>query len=334
MYSKKLKIIILLDTPKEFENSPQELLQNPSWQDEKDVLHVLKKLGHKVILQGIFSSIEQFSKKVQEHKPDLIFNMCESFFDNRNHEPLIAGLCEMLFVPYTGSCPYSLMICRDKGLQKKILKYHKISTPDFLEISQKQKPPKKVSLSLPSIVKPLNGDASEGMTQKSFVKKNLERRKQINFIHTHYDCDLLVEEYVPGQDLYVGVLGDSKTTVFPPVEMIYKKYPKDKANIATLNAKWNLAYRKKWGISVQPYSGKTQKIQSYSRNIFRTLKLSGYCRFDLRMTLDGNIFFVEANPNPSIAKNDEFALGAKLAGISYDNLIKKIIALSFKKNKQ
>ncbi len=330
MQKVRYKILVIFESPRNYLKLPEKLLKFSDWEDERDVVKTLTALGHKVHLQGICSDLNCFYDAVKNVEPDLIFNLCETLNKNRSFESLITGFCELLNIPYTGAKSYDLQLCCDKSIAKKILSFHQIATPDFLVTRKNSKSIGKMVL--PAIVKPLSSEASEGISQRSFVKTRRECLSRVEYLHKKLNSDVIIEEYIEGSDIYIGIMGYKEVTVFEPVIIRYGKYPQKRANIATSNVKWSCAYRRRWGISVNQLKleqNKIDKIKDYCMHIYRALNLRGYCRLDLRLSKEGEIYFIEANPNPSIAKSDEFALSAKFFGCDYMMLISKIVDHAF-----
>jgi D-alanine-D-alanine ligase len=330
MRKKKFKILVIFESPEYLINRPYEVIKHKEWQDENDVVKALIDLEQKVFLQGIANNIGILGDTIKKVKPDLIFNLCETFNKKRHFESSIASFCALMQIPYTGACPMTIQLCQDKSISKKIISFHEIKTPTF-SIAKPQT--KNIIINkLPAIVKPLASEASEGICASSFVKTRKECISRVNYIHKKLQSSALIEDYINGYDTYVGIIGDKNITVFEPVIVEYKKYSQKKPNIATYNAKWNDSYRKKWGIKSKKLNLdkiEITRIKNFCKKIYSILNLKGYCRLDLRITPDLKIYFIEANPNPAIAKQDDFSLSAKLYGYEYNTLIKKIIQTSF-----
>ncbi len=329
---KSLKILLLFDVSI---HVPAEEYTNywntPDWRTEKDVRQALTKLGHEVIPFGIFDDIEPFLKIVREQKPDLVFNMSEAFSGKRDFEPNLTALMQLVGVPFTGAGPMSLQLCKDKGLTKIILGYHQIRTPKFL-VAKKSKPIQSLKkFKFPAFIKPLQLESSEGISQVSYAENEKEALARVKFIHERLGADAIIEEYIDGREVYVSILGNDKLSVFPPRELFFKEVPKDEPKFATYKSKWDLEYRKKWGIDsdwIAEMPETTQKkLAEICKKIYRLLHIQGFGRIDLRIK-DENIYFIEANPNPSIAKKEDYALSAGKAGVEYEELIAKIVSLS------
>ena len=330
---KSLKIVLLFDLSVPITPDQYHMYWNtPDWKTEKDVKNALTKLGHNVVPYGLHNDIEPFLKLVKAEKPDLVFNMSEAFSGNRNFEPNMTALLQLLGVPFTGAGPMSLHLCKDKALTKIILAHHDVLTPKFT-VSKKAKPVQALKdFPYPAFVKPLQLESSEGISQVSYVANEKEAIARINFIHNRLGVDAIIEEFIDGREMYVGVLGNDKLMAFPPRELFFKNVPEDEPKFATYRIKWDAGYRKKWGIDsgwAKELPELTEKkIMENCKKIYRLLNIQGFARIDLRVKPTGEVYFIEANPNPSIAKNEDYAMSANKAGLAYEDLIEKIVSLS------
>lgn len=329
---KALKIVLLFDvciklTREEYAN----YWNTPDWKTERDVKVTLQKLGHEVIPFGIYDDIEPFLKLVRDEKPDLVFNMSEAFSGKRDFEPNLTALMQLVGVPFTGAGPMSLQLCKDKGLTKVILGYHQIQTPKFLVAKKGKALPSLKKFQFPAIIKPLQLESSEGISQVSYVENEKDAIARIKFVHERLEADAIVEEFIDGREVYVSILGNEKLSVFPPRELFFKQVPEDEPKFATYKSKWDQQYRKRWGIDsgwMGGISESTQKkLYDVCKKIYRLLHIQGFGRIDLRIKND-EIYFIEANPNPSIARKEDYALSAHKAGVEYEELIAKIVSLS------
>ena len=330
----KLRILVVFQIPDNKSSLPAEsYLKFIDWEDERDVIWALKKQGNSPFIFGLKSDIKELIEEITRVKPDLVFNLCETFQNKREHEANIPAICDLLNVPYTGASPFALHLCQDKAIQKKILSYdQEVKIPHFMTIEKNKKILSLGKINYPAIVKPLNLEASEGISQKSYVNNIKNCHQRINFIKEKLNSDVIIEDYIEGTDVYLALIGKEgkKILVGEPVQLIFSKYPDAKKTIATYRTKWDSNYRKKWGIKtvVMEKSKLTKKIQQICLKTYSKLKLSGYVRFDMRITKKNECFFLEANPNPSIAKNDEFSKSAAAKGLDYLKLINKIVSIS------
>lgn len=327
-----MKILILFDVARPAD--PNETFSARSLKEEDkpteaDVLRCLKRLGHDVETLAVFDNVTDIVEKLKAYAPDVVFNLSESFYQDRSHEPNIPALLELMKVPYTGSGPEALLLCKDKALAKKVLAYHHLRSPHFV-VSHRAHPLRRLRRFIyPAIVKPACEESSDGICQASFVREEHEAIARARFIHQKYNCDALIEEYIEGRELYVSVLGNHRLTVFPTREIFFEQVPEDAPKFATFHAKWNEAYRKKWGIkngaAKELPEGVQEHLANLARKVYRLLKIRGFARVDVRLTPQGEVFLLEVNPNPSLAADEDFARSAADAGVAYDSLIQEIL---------
>lgn len=296
---------------------------------EADVIRALKRLGHEVETLALFDDVMSLVEKLRAFEPDVVFNLLESVHDDRSHEPNIPALLELMKVRYTGAGPDALMLCKDKALAKKVLSYHRIRVPHFVT-SHRLHPLRRLRRFIfPAFVKPVGEESSDGISKASFAQGEVEALERARFIHEKFHCDALIEEYIDGRELYLSVMGWRRLTVFPPREIFFEQMPDDVPKFATFKAKWDFAYREKWGIVNGPAAEipdrVAAKLAGVARRVCRALKIRGLGRIDMRLTPEGEIVVIEANPNPSLAEDEDFAQSAAEAGIEYDRLIQKIL---------
>ncbi len=328
-------MLVLFDVPYAPPNGQdfREFMVGDEWRDERDVVRTLLKLGHDVHVFGVHDDIAPLVARVQKDRPDVVFNLCESFNADRKHEPNLTALLELLGVPYTGASPAALSLCKDKGMTKKVLAFHDLRVPRFA-VSSRSRPARRTpkGFAFPGICKPLARESSEGIAHASIVNTEEECLGRLKFLHDHFEGDAIVEEFIDGRELYVGILGNERLTVLPPTELHFKQLPEGTPRILTYRAKWDEAYRKKYGIDSDTAKNLDKatldQINDTCRSAYRLLKLSGYARVDLRLDEAGQAVILEVNPNPSIKKKDDFAWAARKAGITYDELIERIVGLA------
>jgi D-alanine-D-alanine ligase len=301
---------------------------------EYDVVSTLKGMGHEVKTIGVRDELAPLGTVIQEWKPEIAFNILEEFHGKATNDYLVVSYLELLKVPYTGCSPRGLILARDKALSKKILAYHRIRTPEFavFPMGRKVKRPRK--LEFPLIVKSLVEEASLGIAQASLVESDEKLAERVGFIHESIRTDAIAEKFIEGRELYVGVLGNQRLRVLPLWELLFTNMPPDAPLIATAKIKWDKSYQKKRGIESKAAkdlpNGVAEHIERLSRRIYRLLGLTGYARLDYRLSPTGEVFFLEANPNPQIAKGEDLADSAKAAGLSYDALLRKVISIGLR----
>ncbi len=339
-----MKILVLFDIHRAVSPgetfSERTLRRDEEKPTEADVLACLRKLEHEVETLAVFDDVKSVFERVDAFKPDVVFNLCETFFSDRAHEPNVPALLELMKVPYTGAGPDALMLCKDKALAKMLLSYHRVRVARFV-VSSRERPlrrlPRGAKFTYPAFVKPVGEESSDGIAKASLAKTEGEALERARFLHERFESDALIEEYVDGRELYVGVLGNKRLTVLPPREIFFGE-PGDAGGaggteegprFATAKAKWDDAYRKKWGIRNGPAGplpqGVERKLSDLARKVYRILHIRGLGRLDVRLTAEGEIVVIEANPNPSLARDDDFAQAAAQVGIGYEALIQKLL---------
>jgi|SRR5207249_171892 len=331
-----MKILVLFDVARPAESDEVFTVRSLKDEDkptEADVLSCLKRLGHDVDTLAVFDNVTAIVDKLKAYTPDVVFNLSESFYHDRSHEPNIPALLELMNVAYTGAGPEALLLCKDKVLSKKVLAYHKVRSPHFV-VSHRAHPLRRLRRFIyPAFVKPVCEESSDGISRASFARDEVEAVERARFIHQKFGCDALIEEYIEGRELYISVIGNHRLRVFPPREIFFSQVPEDIPKFATFHAKWNRAYRKKWGISngaaKELPEGVEDDLARLGRKVYRVLKIRGFGRIDVRLTPQGEIFVIEANPNPSLAEDEDFAQSACNAGIGYDALIQEILDAAF-----
>jgi D-alanine-D-alanine ligase len=298
---------------------------------EYDVMTVLGKAGHEVRALGLYDNLADLRNAITDWKPDIAFNLLQEFQGIVTYDQYIVAYLELMRQPYTGCNPRGMMLSRDKVLSKQILSYHRIPTPKFVIFRRGR--PYRLSrrLGFPLFVKSATEDASLGIAQASIVEDRERLKERIEFIHESTKTDALVEEYIAGRELYVGVCGNDRLSTFPVWEMDFGTLPNVMAGIATRKVKWDLNYQKKHNIRTGRAAGLTEadheRLGRLSKRIFRALHMSGYARMDFRMRADGTVFVLEANCNPNLSHGEDFADSAASDGVDYPMLLERIIRL-------
>ena len=330
--AKKLRILLLTDEGA----VPGKPRSDLSGQDgelrktEYDVIEALQKLGHQVSCSGVGSDLAVVRAAIEREHPHIAFNLVEQFDDRRVFAQHVVSYLELSKQKYTGCNPRGLTIARDKALTKKILTYHGITVPIFAVFAPREKIAVPEGSKFPLFVKPLAEEGSEGIAQASLVHNADKLAERVSFIHEKMNSVALVEEFIEGREIYVGVYGNGRLTALPPWELTMDNLPVGAPIIATDRAKWNPAYQRKIGLKSGPASldDRTAKeLQDLSKRIYRLLSLSGYARLDYRLSRDGQLFVLEANPNPQIARDEDFANSAKHGGMAFEDLLQKLVSL-------
>ena len=328
---KKLKVLVLFDgiSPTKIDQDLSKEMKTEDWKTEANVMAALDALGYAAEHLAIFDDLDLVRQKLENFAPDVLFNLVEQFKNNPGFDQNIVSLLEMQGLPFTGCGATGLTLCKHKGISKKILSYHRIHVPNFVVISRGQRIARPKQLKFPILVKPVKEEASYGISQASFVETDEEFRERVAFIHEKHDADVIAEEYIAGRELYVSLMGNLRLSVFPIRELIFREVPPDEPKIATYRAKWDEEYRKRWGLQNRFAEGLdpalVAHIEQTCKRIYRLLTIDGYARIDLRLTAANEVYFIEANPNPHLAEDEDFALSAGKAGLPYPQLIDRII---------
>lgn len=330
-----MKILALIDAETTFEKDPEFKGLNQEVRDSMEfhVISALRELNHEVLFRTFGPEPLESVKHIIEQKADLVFNLTEHYGGDRKQDANIAGLLELLKIPFTGSGAEGLLLCRDKITSKRLLGYHKIRLPHFFSAP-------KGSLTIPRhihypiMVKPAQEDGSDGISLASIVKDKDELIARIKMIHERMGQEALCEEFIEGREIYVGITGNDRLTAYPAREIKFGKTGEGGPEIATAKVKTDENYRNKWNITYDhaDLPPALEKLAARtSKRIYRILQIRDYGRIDLRLTTEGEVVFIEANPNPNLARDDDLAEAAEKAGINHVALIDRIIKLAMQR---
>lgn len=291
--------------------------------------------GHECRRLVVDDTVQPLVTSLNEDRPDIVFNIAESFGGKSALESNIAALLNLLGLRYTGSSPAGLILAGDKTLTKKVLSFHGILTARFATVFRGNVD-WAGDIAFPLIVKPPQEDASLGITQKSIVNDVRELLQTMSSLQTEYQSPVLAEEFIDGREFYVGVLGNSDVKALPIIELDFTGYPEGKPRIASWEAKWGddgdgkgeeFAGTK----SVFPTDlpdELSERIRKVAIDAFNALRLRDYARVDLRVTSAEEIYVIEVNPNCYLEQQSEFASAAARDGIEYTTLINRIVELA------
>ena len=330
--SKKLRVLVLvhedLVPPDTIEGlSAKEIAP---WKTEWDVISTVKKMGHDVYPVGVYNNLGVIGNALIEHKPHVAFNLLEEFHGYPLYDQHVVSYLELMKQPYTGCNPRGLTISHDKALSKMVLAYHRIHIPAFAVFHMNRKVKRSKRLQFPLLVKSISEEGSVGIARASIVNDDEKLAERVEFIHRQTNTHAIAEQFIAGREIYVSVIGNQRLQTYTPWELVIEKLPEGAPNIATSKLKWDPAYQEKVGVVTRAADltpDIVKKIANLSKKIYRILFLSGYARLDYRLTDDGRLYFLEANPNPQIALGEDFADSAKDVGIDYEALMQKIMTL-------
>ena len=297
---------------------------------EDEVAETLGKLGHEATLHVLDGSLKSLNT-VARTECDLFFNLAESFGGNDTADYCIAAYLELLDKRFTGSGSHGLLYGQDKAAAKKILEFHGIHTPVFAR-SFRGRLDFSHDLEFPVIVKPAREDGSIGIEFSSVVSSIRELMERIDWLHANFDSPVLIEEFVEGREMYVGVIGNEHPEALPVIELDLSKLPEGTPRIAGAEVKWGKgtrAYRDTKSAIAEGLADETVTLlQQTAIAVYQALELRDYARIDMRLRPDGRVAVIEANPNPWLASKAEFAMAARKSGRNYTQLIEEIIDLA------
>jgi len=330
---KKYKIVVMIHKgllpPDNFNGLEEEKVSKikEDMKVEIDVISTLKKTGHQLYPVEMYGELEPLRTVLDEEKPDIAFNLLEEFAEYPLFDQQVINYLELKKTPYTGCNPRGLTIAKDKALSKKILAYHNINIPEFEVFPSGKKIKIRDGIRYPLFVKSLSDEGSIGITKDSVVDSAGKLTERVEYLHKTYSTDVIAEEFIEGREIYVAVLGSSRLKIFTPWELILKNDSSD-TPIATSKLKWDTNYQKKLGLVTKAADltpKLLKKFEKITKEIYTVLKLSGYARIDFRLNNNEEIFLLEANPNPFLAKDEDFAAAAKHDGIDYQEVLELII---------
>ena len=299
-------------------------------EDVHAVYDALKKTGHHPVyvrLDGTRESLIDLAKS----QTDLLFNMVESFGGDDGQDTNVAGYLELLGRRFTGAGSSGLYLAQDKALAKKIFTFHGIHTPYFTTVFR-GRTEHSHDIQFPVIVKPAREDGSIGIQFGAVCNSIKELMERIDYIHAEFDSPALIEEYIEGRELYVGVLGNAKAEALPVVELDLSKLPEGIPKIAGSEVKWEedtVAYKttKPFFPDDLPEATVTQ-LQETAVQAYQALQLRDYGRIDFRLATDGTVHVLEVNPNPYLLPSAELSMAARKSGRSYVELVGEIVDLA------
>ena len=330
---RKLRVLVLMHEdlvpPVDLTGYSEKEIAN--WATEYDVVAGLQELGHEVYMLGVGSDLGTIRDAFATSQPHIAFNLLVHFHGVAVYDQHVVSYIELLRKPYTGCNPRGLLLARDKSISKKVMSFHRVKVPRFhvFPVGKKARRPQR--LNFPLLVKSVNEEASLGISQASLVTNDQKLVERVEFMHETFGVDVIVEEYIEGRELYVGVVGNQRLQTFPIWEMPFDKMPENAPKFATAKVKWDIEYQKKYKIATRKArdlpDGAEERIAKLCKRIYRVLNLSGYARMDLRLSPEGDIYVLEANPNPDLKYGEDFAESAAAAGVKYSALLQRILSL-------
>jgi D-alanine-D-alanine ligase len=299
-------------------------------EERRQVQESLQRSGYKSSLFNMNGDVRRLLDFLEQEQPDVIFNLCESVGNESVHEMHVAGIYELMGIPYTGAGAFALGTCLNKARTKEILTYHKIPTPRFVVVKNlNELNNADFDLPFPLIVKPSREDASAGIEGASIVDSIAALRRRVRFIFQNFDQPALVEEYIEGRELNVAIIGNKRPIVMPVSEIDFSGLPSHYPKIVTYNAKWmegTEEYVGTVGKCPAPLDPETERVvKDLALRSYRIMGCRDYARIDLRLDAKGRPFVLEVNPNPDISDDAGFARSSRAYGLTFDEMIARIV---------
>ena len=329
---KKLRILAVLDQdlipPDNIKELPAEVQKK--YENEYDVISTLKEMGHEIRIVGLAKDVRVIRASIEGFQAEVAFNLIVEMHGYSMFEPHVVSYLELIQLPYTGCNPRGLMLAHDKALTKEILTYHRIPVPEFAVFPKNRRIRRPPRLKFPLLVKSLVEEGSVGISKASIVNDDEALSERVEFVHRKIASHAIAEQYIEGREIYVAMAGNQRLEVYTPWELFIENRPEGEPLIATSKVKWDRAYQEKVGLSTGPAeltAEISKRLNHVSRRIYRILNLSGYARLDFRLSPDGVLYLLEANPNPDISYGEDFAEAAHHSGTTYEQLLQKIVNL-------
>jgi D-alanine-D-alanine ligase len=333
-----MRVLVLFDTdgaPPAGQDYTHQL--QSSDEAEFDVARALKGMGHEVRLFGFSDDLDALVAGLRAEPVDVVFNLTERFRNVSALDYGVAAVLEMLGLAYTGASAAGLMLARNKALTKMVLAYQGLRIPHFFVCPRGHATQRPSDVRFPLIVKPLDEDASVGIAQRSVVRDDEALAERVSFIHTRHNTAAIVEEFIAGRELYVGVLGNDPPRALPPIEMVFAQDSAEESRIATFKAKWSHKYREARGIEnrIAKHLSKDllDRLAEVAVRTYLAAGLRDYGRIDVRLAHDEEIYIVEANPNPYLADGEDLAWAAEEGGEPYPKLIQNVAEMAAARKK-
>jgi len=337
---KKLKIAVLYETwgdeeqvapePVKKKRTSKKKRKKREKHDREEIFEALESLGHEPSYQ-MLDGDEKSLASLSRCDADLFFNIVESYGGDDTKEMHVAAYLDLLGRLYTGAGPYAMLLAQDKGLAKKLFAFHSIRTP-FFATCYRGNLDHCHDITFPLIVKPISEDGSIGIDQDSVVKSVKQLMERIQYIQEEFDSPALLEEYIEGREIYGAIIGNRNPEVLPLIELDLSRLPAGVPRVAGTEVKWEKdseAYKLTKSAPVEDLDEKTTELLSNTAlATYRALKLRDYGRIDMRLTEKGEVYVIEANPNPWLSSTSEFFMAAKKSGRSYAERIGEIVELA------
>lgn len=331
--SKKLHILIAYNEAVRKSGRDLDYISEAAVKDEADIVYqVILKSGHVPVYFPV-KNLDQVLSKIDQVNPDLVFNLCEGFQGKTQYEMFIAGVWELLEIPYTGNSPLTLGLAQDKALSKRLFEARGIPTPKFHVYSET---PRDTMLTYPLIAKPSREDASLGISHGDAIIHNFnDLKNRVAELLNKYRQPILVEQFIQGREFNISVLGNDPAKVIAISEISFADLDDETPHITSYEAKWlpdHPLYQKTPAICPAQIDNDLKKrLEEVALQVYDVLNGRDYGRVDTRVDSEGNIYVLEYNPNPDISPDAGFVKALKAAGIKYKEFVELLINEALKR---
>ena len=316
--------------------------ENKAREDVKEIAdHIVRILGangYEASGLGVTSDVTAVLSELRTLHPAAVFNLCESIYGDNRFESLPPQLLELERIPYTGSGPFALSLALRKEKVKEVLRARGIPTPQGSLVSA-EADLAGLSLRFPVMVKPAREDASVGITCESVVSDQTALRQRVCMVLERYRQPALVEEFIEGREIYVSLLGrvEDEPQVFPFFEIDFSEMPSDRPKIVSFEGKWvedSIEYKGTRPVRCEGLSAELRdKVAQTAIDAFHAVCLRDYARMDIRLSADGTPYVIDVNPNCDLSDlAGGFSRAAKAGGLSYKDVILRLLALALSRS--
>ncbi|MEZ6242993.1 MAG: ATP-grasp domain-containing protein [Phycisphaerales bacterium] len=295
-----------------------------------DVVFELRELGHEVEVVGLEGELEPLTEALARFRPHVVFNLLEEFARSQAKMAYCLGYLELVGQAYTGCNPAGMLFSTSKSLQRRLLRRARVRTPEYAIFRLGRAVKRPGRLQFPLIVKSATAHGSVGISRASIVEDDESLAERVGFVHERIGTDAIAESYIEGREVYVSILGNHRLRVMPVMEMRFKNLAEGAPRIATEKVKRSPTYQKATGLDIVEArldEEVERRLISQCKRAYRALGQTGYARMDVRVREDGRAYLIESNPNPQLSQDDEFALATRAAGMSYAEVIGRIVSL-------
>lgn len=301
-----------------------------SAEEYRAIVKALRSEGFKVRAANVREDLGRLERLLRRNRPDVIFNLVEFFHESAELEAAVAGLFELYQIPYTGAPPFALALCQRKGLTKQVLLANGVPTPKFRSLTE-ARIPRRHGLRYPLIVKPAREDASAGVDEKAVVHDYAELQARLEHVFAEFRPPVLVEEFIEGRELHVGVFGNDAPEVLPAVEFDFSDLPADYPAIISYEAKWDPLqeiYHRVHSVCPAKVSRRAwKKVQDVCLRAYRVCGCRDYARLDIRLA-NSHPYILEVNPNPDLTEGVSFMESAEVAGYPFPEALRRIVEMA------